>query len=89
MRPLHNKRLHSNISFFIGKANFCRTNLLIQGSLTKRMENIIKPAGKPNSRQSSRNYNFQANWLALQILIFKSRRLFGFCEGAYCAVVSL
>ncbi len=46
------------------------------------------PAGKPNNRQSSRNYNFQANRLAQQILIFKSRRLFGFCEGAYCAVAS-
>ncbi len=53
IRPLHNKHLPCNISFSIGRANFCRTNRL-----------------------------------ALQILIFKSCKPFGFCESVYHAVVS-
>ncbi len=28
MRPLYSKHLHSDISFSIGEANFCRTNLV-------------------------------------------------------------
>ncbi len=89
MRPLHNKRLHSNISFSIGEANFCRINRLIQRSIAKYRDKQILPAGKANNRQSLRNYNFQANRLAQQILIFKFHRLSRFCEGAYCAGVSL
>ncbi len=72
MRPLHSKRLHSNICFFIGETNFCRINRLIQGSLTKHTGKQILPAGKADIGQSSRNKNSQANLSAHQILIFKS-----------------
>ncbi len=61
MRPLHSKRLHGNICFFTGEANFCRINRLIQGSLTKHMGKQLLPAGKADIGQSSRNKNSQAN----------------------------
>ncbi len=59
------------MGFFIDKANFCRTNELIQKSLTQSLGNPIMPEGKPKNRQSSKiktleltmvstvNFNFQ------------------------------
>jgi len=89
MRLLHSKRLHNNICFFAGKANFFRINRLIQGSLTKHTGKQDEPAGKTDIGQSSGNKNSQADLLAHQILIFKSCPILTLCGGAYCTVVSL
>ncbi len=88
MRPLHNNHIHSNICLFIGKANLCRTNRLIQASSTQHMGKQLLPVGKANIGQSLRNKNSQANLLALQILIFKSYPILTFCGCAYHPVVS-
>ena len=59
MRPLHNRHILSVMRFFVGKANFCRTNWLIQKSLTKHTRHLISPEGKANRGQSSKYIIFE------------------------------
>ncbi len=93
MRPLLNKRIHSDICFSVGvgKTNFCRAIWIIQRRLTQHIGKQVSPVGKVNIGQSSmnrKNKDFRTNRLVPQILIFESPPILAFCRCNYWAVVS-